>query len=189
MQNTISIKSYTHCQHDLSLLMLTSRLCLSNFSIVKLLFSSSFHRVLWQRKSLCVAPTWRLVNYAPSPWEQNNDINYLWFFCPGDLSILLCFLIYSIIYTTVNSWMSIIIGIIIQSVFSCSKFSQLCSMGAFPVGFYVPFLYSHCYEAFPLFFFGGGGITLLLFGTTTCPRLILYISFTSSRISYFSKEP
>ena len=107
----------TSQQLDLSLFMLTLiswlRQCFSDFSTVKFLSSSPF--ILY--------PLWKALKLTEklysTCWGWGVYINYLEFFCMGNLSILFFLLIYSIIYLYQSGLMDIyfIFWVIIQYYF------------------------------------------------------------------------
>lgn len=143
----------------------------------------------WGRKSLCTTHL-RKRSYAPSPWEWNISINYLEFFYLRDMSLPPPpFIHYSIHFLYQCKVINIyfILWIIVQYYFVLD--CRALALGVLSIGSYAPLTFPHhcvymCF-GFCLFVFS----TSLPSGTTNCSRPILYIFYSSPRISYGSEEP
>lgn len=106
--------------------------------------------------------------------------------------------IYFIMYISIDSWLFILyFGLLSNTTFylfcsNCSNFVCGCSLNSLLCPFDIT-------SALWAVLFGIWGVLLLLFvfvfqhfllsGSTRCSRLILYISWASTRISHFSKNP
>lgn len=84
------------CQHDISIDFDLEQLALGSISQLSPQPFPPFHTVLLVRKSLYSIHTYRVESYSPPSQEGNSYINYLEFYCTGDLSILFHFKIYSV---------------------------------------------------------------------------------------------
>ena len=121
-------------------------------------------------------------SYIPHPWGQRIYINYLEFFCTGDLSILLHLYIYSITSLYQNGFIDIYFTLLllIQYYFILLlKIFQLWPLGTFS-WLLCPFdiVLSMIFCLFVLFF-----SISLLFGTKSCSRLTWYTSCRRPRIN------
>lgn len=81
----------TYYQHDLSLPMLSLvawlEVVLVSFPLQSCSFFLLFHAVLLGRKSLCLAHTKGVEDYAPPPCKWNIQVNYSEVFIMEDLSV------------------------------------------------------------------------------------------------------
>lgn len=108
------------------------KLCLSDFSMIKLLFLSHCHTLLFGKKSLCRAHNLGMGSllYCSTCLRMEYLKEYLDFFCTGNLS--LCPIFFSTIYlcqwVNIDSWILILLYFGLQvktkSIFLCLTYSS-----------------------------------------------------------------
>ena len=127
------------------------------------------HTVFFRRKSLCTADTW--VKSYSAPWKWIIYINYLEFFCMGDVSLFPSIFIHLCIYIYIS-----IDTLLIFTLYCGLKSNTLCFFVKlillFPletllVSFCVPLTYPQQH--------GSVVFKHLLLGTEKCSQLIMHI--------------
>ena len=120
-------------------------------------------------------------------------INYLEFFCTGDLAILPIYLFNLLLYIQIYTYqygliaIYVILSVTIQyyCIYIVAQMFPFWPLGILSVSScvpltYVPYGFWFCFWVFS---------TSLLFGTIGCSSFIVYISCPSPRIDHFPKEP
>lgn len=148
---------------------------------LKVTLSLPFHTVFFGMNSVC---SLHLRSYVLPPWSWCIYVNYLVFFCMGDLSLLSHLFIHHLLCHYGHMDIYFVCWVIIQYTLLILLliWFQLQQLGAFSVGscflWHTPMMM--CFVS--VF------STFLLSGVIKFPRLILCILCTSSRTSRFFKE-
>lgn len=146
------------------------RSCLSIYS-----FFLPFHTVFFEKKSFICSPHLNSGELFPLSWGQGIYINYLKFFCLGDLSL---FLIY---YISMDPRMFVLClgyNLIWHYLFYCSNCSCF-GLGALSVSPCAALTSPHHFYSLS---------TSLLSGITRFSRCTLHILCPGPRNTHFSKE-
>lgn len=163
----------------------------------KAIFFLLFHITLFKRTSLRLVQTEGVRSYAPPPWAQSIYTNYLEFVLPKRFVYLPnLFFIQSFLYQF-DLWV-----FILYFMWLSNKLDWLCCWNhfSFEWAFGSTFNWLLYLLHLPPSLWSLGVLFVLLFcfilflrtslfsGTMGCSRIILYKSFSSPRIRYFSKK-